>query len=321
MARRFAAAILIGIFTCIGATGTSWGQLKTVKVACTSKVVLDNLPLFVGDSMGFFKEEGLNAELSYFRGGGDVVRAITTGSVDLGATPAASAVLIAAAKGEPIKIISGSAAPIFGVVWVVDEKSPLKSIKDLKGKKAGYSSPGSLTFTVLTSVLKSEGLEKDVQLVRVGNPGDGWAALKNGIVDSSWHVVPAVYDLIRKREARVLFDTSQYIQDYQQTVVVAMEDVIKKDPEMLRKFLRARAKAVRFIRTNADKTAEIWAKALELPVETTRLALKNMNLDYYEIGAPKKKNLEGALDEVMTTGAIKTAPDVTKFMDLRFLPQ
>lgn len=296
-------------------------QLKTVKIAATSKDVADNLPLFVGVHMGYFKEVGQNPEISYFRGGGEVVRAITTHSVDIGATPAAAAVLIAFARGEPLKIVSSSAAPIVGVLWLVPIDSPIKSAKDLKGKKAGFSSPGSLTHTVLQTILRKEGLTKDVQLVRVGSPGDSWAAMKNKLVDTGWHVVPAAYNLIAKKEARVLFDASDYVKDYQQTVVAVMEDVAKRNPQMIRDFLRARAKAVRFIGENAERTAAIWAEELKLPIEVTRLALKDMKASYFETGAPKEANMKGALQEVMESGAIKQRPDLKKLIDSSFLPK
>ena len=296
-------------------------QVKTVKVAATSKDVLDNLPLFVGVRMGFFEEAGLKLEISYFRGGGEVVRAITTKSVDIGATPSAAAILIAASKGESLKIISSSAAPIVGVVWIVSADSPLKTIKDLKGKKAGFSSPGSLTHTVLQTVLRKEGLDKDVQLVRVGSPGDSWAAVKNKVVDVGWHVSPGVYNLIAKKEARILFDASDYIKDYQQTVVAVMEDVAKRDPEMIRNFLKARAKAVKFIGENTERTATIWAEELQLPVEVVRLAFKDIKPTYWETGAPKESNMKGALQEVMETGAIKEPIDFKKLIDTSFLPK
>ncbi len=321
MTRRWIIGATLGLAALLTIPAASFAQLRTVKVACTSKVVLDNLPLFVGMRMKFFEEAGIKLEPSYFRGGGEVVRAITTHSVDFGATPSASAVLIAAAKGEPMKIVSGSAAPLTGVVWLVLPDSPLKSVKDLKGKKVGFSSPGSLTHTVIQSVLREEGLEKDVQLVRVGSPGDSWAAVKNRVVDAGWHVSPAFYALILSKEARVLFDSSPYVKHYQQTVVAAMEDVIRKEPELIRAFLKARARAVKFIWENPEPTAQIWAEELQIPLEAARLAYKDLPRGYYETGAPKEENLKGALQEVMEAGAVKQPPDLQKLFDLRFLPQ
>ncbi len=296
-------------------------QVRTVKVAATSKEVPYNLPLFVGVREGFFEEAGLKLDISYFRGGGEVVRAITTRSVDLGANPAASAVLIAVSGGEPLKIVSGDAAPMVGAVWIVLADSSIQSVRDLKGKKVGFSSPGSVTHTVIQNVLRTERLESDVQLVRVGSPGDSWAALKNRIVDVTYHASPAVYDLVMRKEARILFDASAYISQYQQSVVAVLEEVAKKEPEMIRNFLKARAKAIRFIWDQPEKSVTIWADELKIPVEAARLAYHELPKGYFETGAPKMENLKATLQEVIDSGAVKVPLDLSKIQDLSFLPR
>ena len=321
MRRRWMTAMLLGLAGLLAFPPLASAQLRTVKVACTSQQVLDNLPIFVGMHMKFFEEAGIKLEPSYFRGGGEVIRAITARSVDLGATAGAGPAMIAIAKGESMKIVSSSLAPLVGVVWLVEADSPIKSIKDLRGKKVGFSSPGSVTHQIIQLILKKEGLEKDVQLVRVGSPGDSWGAVKNKVVDASWHVLPAYHPLILKKEARVLFRGEEYVKEYQQTVVVAMEDVIKKDPEMIRTFLKARAKAVRFIKENPERTAAIWAEELKLPVDVVKLAYKDLNVDVYETGAPKPENLKAAMQEALDIGAIKEPLDLAKIQDLRFLPR
>jgi NitT/TauT family transport system substrate-binding protein len=299
----------------------TFGQLRTVKVGTTSKLVLDNLPMFVGMHMKFFEEVGIKLEPSYLRGGGETVRAMTTRSVEFNASSAAVPVLIAIDKGEPIKIVSSQVGGMVGVHWVVESGSPLKSVKDLKGKKVGFSSPGSLTHLTLLFILKKEGLEKDVQIVRTGSAGDSWAAVKNKVVDVGWHVLPAVYSLIMKNEARTLFRGDDYIKEYQQAVVPVMEEALRKEPELIRNFLRARAKAVRFIKENPERTIAIWAQELELPVEAIRLAYKDLNPDVFETGAPRMENLRGALQEALDVGAIKQPLDLAKTLDLRFLPR
>ena len=321
MTRRWIIGATLGLAVLLTIPAASLAQLRTVKVACTSKVVLDNLPLFVGMRMKFFEEVGIKLEPSYFRGGGEVVRAITTHSVDLGATPSASAVLIATAKGEPMKIVSGSAAPLTGVVWLVLPDSPLKSVKDLKGKKVGFSTPGSVTHVAIQQILKKEGLDKDVQLVRAGGPGDNWAAIKNKVIDAGWHVGPGVYNLIVKNEARVLIYTAHYVKEYQETVIIATEEMINKDPEMIRNYLRARAKAINFLWENPEKAIAIWAEEVKLPPDVLRLALKDTPRNYWDTGAPKPENLRAAIQEVLDIGAIKELLDPAKVQDLRFVPK
>jgi NitT/TauT family transport system substrate-binding protein len=241
--------------------------------------------------------------------------------VDIGATPAASAVLIAAARGEPIKIVSGGTAPLVGIVWIVAADSPVKTIRDLQGKKVGFSSPGSVTHVALRNILKAEGLDKDVQAVRVGSPGDSWVAVKNKVVDAGWHINPAVYQLLATQEARIVIDGAKYIKQYQQTVVAAMEDVLRRDPAMVRSFLQARAKAVKFIGDEPEKTIAIWAEELKLPLEAVRLAYRDLPRDVYETGAPKPDNLAATLAEVKETGALKDLPDLQKVLDLTYVPR
>jgi NitT/TauT family transport system substrate-binding protein len=99
-----------------------------------------------------------------------------------------------------------------------------------------------------------------------------------------------------------------------------MEDMIKKDPDMIRSFLRARAKAVRFFYDQPDKTISIWAEELKLPEDAVRLAHKSIPRTFFEAGAPKTENLMAAMQEAIATGAMKEPLDLKQILDLRFLP-
>ena len=118
-----------------------------------------------------------------------------------------------------------------------------------------------------------------------------------------------------------LFRGDDYVKEYQQAVVAVMEDLPRKDPELIRSFLRARAKAARFIKENPERTIAIWAEELELPIEAVRLAYKDLNPDAFEVGAPRMENLRGALQEALDVGAIKQPVDLARILDLRFLPR
>jgi len=317
---RARASLAISIILLAILVSPASAQLKTVRVASAHKVTTATLPLFVGMHMKFFEEVGLKIEPSYFLGGGDTIRAITTRSADITHNAAPGATLIAISKGEPLKIVAGNTGPA-GTLWVVPADSPIKSIKDLKGKKVGFSTPGSLTHVAIQQILKKEGLDKDVQLVRAGGPGDNWAAIKNKVIDAGWHVGPGVYTLIAKNEARVLIYTAQYVKEYQETVIIATDEMINKDPEMIRNYLRARARAINFLWENPEKAVSIWAEEVKLPLEVLRLALKDTPRNYWDTGAPKPENLRAAIQEVLDIGAIKQPLDPAKAVDLRFVPR
>lgn len=312
--------LLVGLFFLMGLPVGAYGQLKTVKIALTSHENMDNLPYFVGIKAGFFKEVGIDLQPSYFRGGGDVVRAVTTAATELAGSAAPSAIFIAASKGEKIKLLSGNVGQLV-IVWVVKADSLVKSIKDLKGKKVGFSSPGSVTHTTIQAILRAEGLEKDVEIVRAGTPGENWTAVNNGVIGAGWHVSPGVYNIVAKKEARILFRASDYIKDYAQSSVAAMDDVTGKNPDMVRNLLIARAKAVKFIWDNPEKTQAIWAEELKLPLDVIRLAYRDLPKTIYEVGAPKAEALQGSMREAIGAGAMKEPLDLKRVTDFRFLPQ
>ena len=62
MTRRWIIRAALGLVAFLTLPSAPGAQLRTVKVACTSKVVLDNLPLFVGMRMKFFEEAGIKLE-------------------------------------------------------------------------------------------------------------------------------------------------------------------------------------------------------------------------------------------------------------------
>jgi len=150
---RVKLALGVGALLLLTVPGWASAQLKTVRVTTAHREITANLPLFVGMHMKFFEEVGLRIEPSYFRGGGEVIRAITTRSADISHNAATAATLIAISRGERLKIVSGNTTSP-SIVWVVPADSPIKSIKDLKGKKVGFSTPGSVTHIIIQAILK-----------------------------------------------------------------------------------------------------------------------------------------------------------------------
>ena len=317
---RVKLALGVGALLLLTVPGWAAAQLKTVRVTTAHREITANLPLFVGMHMKFFEEVGLRIEPSYFRGGGEVIRAITTRSADISHNAATAATLIAISRGERLKIVSGNTTSP-SIVWVVPADSPIKSIKDLKGKKVGFSTPGSVTHIILQAILKKEGLDKDVQLVKAGGPGDNWAAIKNKIIDAGWHVGPGVYTLVTKNEARILILPAKYVTAYQETVIVTSEEIINKDPDLIRNYLRARVKAINFLWENPDRAVAIWVEETKLPAEALRLALRDTPRTYWDTGAPKPENLRALIQETLDIGAVKEPVDPAKAQDLRFIPK
>src|SRR5262245_17873825 len=105
----------------------------------------------VMEQMKFAEKEGLQVEWVKFAEVNGPTRAIVSNAIDVAfAAPSTNSMGIAA-DGVPVKIVL--ATQIAEAQIVVPEGSPLKSVRDLKGKKIGMSPPASSTHAITTAIL------------------------------------------------------------------------------------------------------------------------------------------------------------------------
>ncbi len=92
---------------------------------------------------GYFRDEGANVTgIVTSDGGGTTLRNMLAGDVPYGEVNP-SVVVAAIQKGADIKIVSDNVSTVAEFVWAVKPDSPIKTVKDLKGKKIAYTNPRS----------------------------------------------------------------------------------------------------------------------------------------------------------------------------------
>jgi hypothetical protein len=86
-----------------------------------------------------------------------------------------------------LRVIAGGVFP-FTASAMVRDKSDIRQISDLKGKRVAWDYGGhAISQTFLNAVLETGGIKPgDVQQVRVSNVNDGIRAVPEGKVDASW---------------------------------------------------------------------------------------------------------------------------------------
>lgn len=140
---------------------------------------LSNLSVGVAQKKGFFKEEGIEAELIAMRS--SVVMAALV-SADLDYTTLLGALSDAAVRGTPVKIIANSVdRPPLSFVTQARIKSP----SQLKGATIGIGSYGTNVELVARRIVKHFGFdpEKDIRVLALGSSTARLSALQQGIVD------------------------------------------------------------------------------------------------------------------------------------------
>src|SRR5665213_1096243 len=118
----------------------------------------NGMPFAVALAKGYFQEEGANVTgIVASEGGGTSVRNAMAGVAYGEANPGAIAVAIQ--QGADIKIVSDNVLTIAEFAWLVKKDSPIKTIKDLKGKKIGYTNPRSTSQALDILMLAKAGLK------------------------------------------------------------------------------------------------------------------------------------------------------------------
>lgn len=114
-------------------------------------------PFIYGQSLGYFKQEGINLDLKYGRGSGLTAEAVATGSVQIGLVDS-GVVATAIGKGEPIKSV-GLYIGMNDFAFYVPNDSPIKTIAEMKGHSL-IAPPGTPQAVVAPAVFKLAGAER-----------------------------------------------------------------------------------------------------------------------------------------------------------------
>lgn len=202
----------LGVFL-LGAFGWNGNVLaqalekQKVSIAVGGKNLLYYLPLTIAEQMGYFKDEGLQVEISDFAGGAKALQALVGGSADV-VSGAYEHTINMQAKGQTITaFVLQARAP--QIVFAVSTKAMpnYKSIADLKGKKIGVTAPGSSTNMMASFVLAKGGLKPtDVSFIGVGTSAGALSALRSGQIDAISNLDPVISMLQQKKEIRIIAD-------------------------------------------------------------------------------------------------------------------
>ena len=179
-----------------------------VTLAVGGKNLLYYLPLTIAESLGYFKEEGLEVSIVDFAGGSQALRAVVGGSADV-VSGAFEHTINMQAKGQRMRafVLQGRAPQI--VLGINPKTLPnYKSIADLRGRKIGVTAPGSSTNIMANFVLGKAGVKpNEVSIIGVGAGNGAVAAMRSGQIDAISNLDPVITLLQRSGDLKIVSDT------------------------------------------------------------------------------------------------------------------
>ncbi|NCZ60001.1 MAG: ABC transporter substrate-binding protein [Betaproteobacteria bacterium] len=178
-----------------------------VAIAVGGKASFYYLPLSIAEIKGFYKEEGLEVEISDFAGGSRALAAVVGGSADV-VSGAYEHTINLQQKGQMFQafVLQGR-APQIAIAVSAKTMGGYKTVADLKGKKIGVSAPGSSTNMMASYLLATAGLKpSDVSFIGVGTGAGAVTALRSGQIDAISNVEPVMTMLEQSGDIRIIAD-------------------------------------------------------------------------------------------------------------------
>jgi len=268
-----------------------------------------HIPSYIAMDKGFFKEEGLDARWIELQGR-PMITAGLTGNLDFVPIPSggANAVLTA---GAPLKyIVNQSLKP----QYIIVAKAEIKKVEDLKGKTLGYARVGAADYdegaTTLDRFFNMK-VGRDYKVIQFQGEPERMAALANGDIAAALVSVPRAYQA-RQAGFNVLLRTGDYL-PRAGGAFWCTEAFFQKNPDTVKRFIRAIAKGVMYYRDNKEgsytsmkehlgvqsdaEAGVLWEElhntfAAELPADLYREIFESRRLDLIAANQwPKDKPL------------------------------
>lgn len=301
-----------------------------------SRVGIANASMFLAESMGFFRDEGIDISTVQFDGTAVLLPQIANKSITIG-YPIPDFVVISNDAGKdplPLRFFY-NVTRVYNWEIVVPANSPIRDLKDLRGKKIGVNSLSTGNVPATRSMLKEAGLQvgKDVELIPTPQGATAINALRTNRVDALnlfdvFHSEIEVYSGIPLRRLPL---PEKYL-NLSGNSFAAHVDLFRDNPDLLKRFGRAYSKGMTACYANpAGCVRNLWkmhpstrptqGEEAKNIADSAKILLANLRLKM-PAGWPDKRDFgyfppvgwQTILDVLVEDGVVKS-----KTIDLRKL--
>jgi len=224
-----------------------------------------------------------------FDAGPQVIESIFAGSIDIayvGPGPAINGFL--KSENHNVKILSGAASS--GVSFIVHPNSKINSVADFEGKRIAAPQIGNTQDISLRNYLSENGLKPaekggSVIVLNISNP-DIYTLFAKGDIDAAWVSEPTATILVQQLNGTRLFNEEDLWPEnkFASVLLIAREEYVKQNPEVINKWLEAHQQTVNWINSNPEQTRIIFIQFMKketgksLPDKLVDEALSNLEI-------------------------------------------
>ena len=327
--KRILIAVLLG-----GAMAAANAQPVKIRVAYVVPVANWASLLFEKQGLAQHQGKSYTFEAVRFQGTPQMITAIANNELEIADLAFASlAIAVQNAGMDDLRVIADEfqdgVPGYYTDEFFVLKDSPIKTVKDLKGKVVATNVAGSAVDIVMRAMLRKHGLDdrKDVNVVEAAFPNMK-ATLLAKRADVIPGVIPFSLDAELREKGRVLFTQKEAVGRTQMIVWAAREGFLRKTRAAMIDFMEDSIRAVRWYLDpkNHKEAVEIAARVSKRPAaafDKWLFTKAGQNGDYYhdENMRPDLKALQASIDLQHKLGLVKASIDVAKHSDLSLVEE
>lgn len=224
-------------------------------------------------------------------------------------------------KGSPVKGIAAMAGPPLLFALVVRNDAAVATVDDLRGRKVGVSTVGSVTSWIISEVSRQKGWGYDgMAQVPIGDDANRIAALKTRSIDGAIVNLAQALNFVQRGEGKVLLRFGELVKDFHIHVIFATDKAIAGKPEALRGFLKGWFQTISFMRTHRNETVEIAKDVMGTDVQTTNGIYDELMPMFSDTGRFDPKALAVLRKSFVEMKTLPEEPDMGKLYTEAFLP-
>lgn len=271
-------------------------------------------PSYIAYEKGFFAEEGLDVELV-----SGTLDQLKTGLVtgEFTVTNGDFQYFPSIQQGMDLKIIGGLHKGCIRLV--VPPNSPIKTAKDLKGKRIGVDEIGGTPMSVATIVLANAGIDPQTEVTWLPYPLDQLTqAVKKGEVDAfaAWDPYGVLAEKNEGYTALSDISTDPLFAGKSCCFLYASKKQIDENPERVAAIARAYKKATEWIKANPEETAKIEIEKKYVATDDINLLTELIkSYDYQYTTSEAYNDIIYFVEQFSKTGFLKKDTEPKGFAD------
>ena len=264
---------------------------------------------------GFFKEEGLDAEVIEMRSPAVAVVALANGEIDYFSVIGSS--VTAALRGLPIKVV---ACHIPCSPQILIARPEFKEVQQLKAKTVGFGEAGSSRDVLGRMMLRHFGVvEKEMKIIASGTGETSLAAMKQGLIVAT--IVAPIWALEGKKLGFNVLANACELFSWPTAGLVTTTKKIKERPDEIKRVIKAAIKGARYILQNREGYIQFMMEWQKIDREKATGAYEYFPKAYNDDGSLPEKGFRLVIEEAKKLAKVDREVSLSEVAELSILKE